>query len=230
MKTENTKEKSTPKYRDSLIKSLVKDDKVALEVANALLNKNYPHAKALDLENLLTRYYGDAVIEAGDEILVIIEQQSTINNNMPLWNPGKLKLSDAFKIHSEEITLELFVNVININYEKNHEVLEQSESLKGYSYLVSLIRTYQEELTRDESIVRAVNKCIEEGILKEYLEEKLKEVINMLVYEYDEKELYGEARYDEGIEEGEAIGAEKVLYFINQGYTPEKAVEMAKKR
>ena len=76
----------------------------------------------------------------------------------------------------------------------------------------------------------------------------------MLVYEYDEKELYGEARYEEGIEEGEAIGLEKgreegeaiglekgeaiglekglekVLYFINQGYTPEQAASMAKKR
>ena len=146
------------------------------------------------------------------------------------WNPGKLKLSDAFKIHSEEITLELFVNVININYEKSHELLEQSEALRGYSYLVSLIRKYQEELTRDEAIVKAVNKCMEEGILKEYLEKNLKEVMNMLVYEYDEKELYGEARYEEGLEEGREEGAEKVLYFINQGYTPEKAVEMAKKR
>ena len=56
----------------------------------------------------------------------------------------------------------------------------------------------------------------------------------MLVYEYDEKELYGEARYEEGLEEGREEGREegleKVLYFINQGYTPEKAVEMARKR
>lgn len=274
--TETPNEKSTPKYKDSLIKRLVQDDEVAREIANALLGKNYPkgsNVHALDIENNLTRYYGDAVINAEGEILVVIEQQSTINNNMPLrilpqitdilyaffinrkelykyklykipsvkffvlynrirdWNPGKLKLSDAFKIPSEEITLELIVNVININYENRDTILEKSSTLKGYSYLVNLIRRYQEEgFTRDEAIKEAISRCIDEGVLKEYLEKYFWEVADMLVFEYDEKVLHGEAMYEEGLEKGLEQGVEKIISLIKQGHTIEEAAILAKKK
>jgi len=71
--------------------------------------------------------------------------------------------------------------------------------LDGYAYLISQIRKHTDNgISRDEAIKRAVNHCIDKGILSDFLKENFEEVCDMLAWEctYDE-EL--EIREEEGV-------------------------------
>ena len=67
------------------------------------------------------------------------------------------------------------------------------------------VRTYQKEMSLDEAVDRAVNECIAEGILADFLRANKAEVMNMSIYEYDE-ELHIKTMMDIGREEGYETG------------------------
>ena len=96
----------------------------------------------------------------------------------------KLKLSDAFITKPEQVSLELTVQVLNINTDKANKILTACKPLEEYSLFVEEVRK-QMQLDSENGFTNAVKICIEKGILKEYLQRKAKEVINMLVAEYD---------------------------------------------
>ena len=135
-----------------------------------------------------------------------------------------LRLSDAFQVEGGEFSLELTAKVLNVNHGSGCEALEKSPSLGGYAYLVDLIRRYQESgLSRDKSIKPAIQQCISEGILADFLTENFKEVADMLAYEYtfeDEFEANREEGKEIGIElgreEGKEIGSAKKLLELIQ--------------
>ena len=129
-----------------------------------------------------------------------------------------LRLSDAFIVKPEQMPLELEVKVFNINKNKAADVLSRCKTLDEYSLFVEEVRI-QTQLDPENGFTNAVKICIEKGILKEYLQRKSREVINMLVAEYD---------YDTDItvqrEESLRIG-------IEQGFSDgayQKAIETAK--
>ena len=95
-----------------------------------------------------------------------------------------LKLSDAFITKPDFTPLELEVKVHNINKSKGAEVLSLCKTLGEYSSFVEEART-QIQLDPENGFTNAVKICIEKGILKEYLQRKSREVINMLLAEYD---------------------------------------------
>ncbi|UTC68520.1 MULTISPECIES: Rpn family recombination-promoting nuclease/putative transposase [unclassified Treponema] len=133
-----------------------------------------------------------------------------------------LKLSDAFITRPEQMPLELEVKVFNINTNKGAEVLSRCRPLEEYSLFVEEVRK-QMQLDHENGFTNAVKMCIEKGILKEYLMRKSREVINMLVAEYD---------YDTDIavqrQESLMIG---IKQGIEQGITQgsyQKAIETAR--
>ncbi|MGP1576064.1 MAG: Rpn family recombination-promoting nuclease/putative transposase [Treponema sp.] len=95
-----------------------------------------------------------------------------------------LKISDAFMVKSDFPPLELEVKVYNINKSKGAEILNHCKTLDEYSLFVEEVRI-QTQLDHENGFTNAVKICIEKGILKEYLQRKSREVINMLVAEYD---------------------------------------------
>ena len=95
-----------------------------------------------------------------------------------------LKLSDAFIAKGEKIPLELEVTVYNINKNQRAKVLSGCKTLNEYSLFVEQVRL-QTQLDSENGFTNAVKICIEKGILKDYLQRKAREVINMLVAEYD---------------------------------------------
>ena len=92
------------------------------------------------------------------------------------------RLSDAFILQDDIPSLELTVVQININSSKKHGVLEKCGILKEYSLFVDQVRKCSCE---KEPLENAVKNCIKNGILREYLQRKSNEVINMLMAEYD---------------------------------------------
>ena len=95
-----------------------------------------------------------------------------------------LHLSDAFMTKPEHIPLELEVKVLNINEHKGNKILQSCKPLAEYSIFVETVRRNIEQ-DKEYGFEKAIKECIQNGILKEYLQRKSKEVINMLIAEYD---------------------------------------------
>lgn len=116
-----------------------------------------------------------------------------------------LRLSDAFIIEKSDIKLEVIVKVININYGKS-KILEKSKSLNEYSYFIYEIQKYLDEgLPLKEAIKNAIQDCIKQNVLKNFLERNGSEVINMLYTEFDidvAKEVWQEEAKEQGRQEG----------------------------
>ena len=84
----------------------------------------------------------------------------------------------------EHIPLELEVKVLNINEHKGNKILQSCKPLAEYSLFVETVRRNIER-DKEHGFANAIKECIQNGILKEYLQRKSKEVINMLIAEYD---------------------------------------------
>ena len=95
-----------------------------------------------------------------------------------------LKLSDAFITQPEQLPLELAVKVFNINMGKENLLLKNCKTLDEYSLFVHEVRI-QKHRDPENGFTNAVKICIQKGILQEYLQRKSREVINMLISEYD---------------------------------------------
>ena len=193
--------------------------------------------------------------------MVLLEHQSSMNQNMPLWfliyiarvyeklvdnkaiykehmikiptpefivlyNGEKdflkekvLKLSDAFlECGIANISLELTVRVININYGKSPDVLEKSQALKDYSYFVYLVnQNIKNKMELEKAIEKEIWQCLEEDKLREFLKLHGSEVVNMLTTEFnleDAKEVWREEGLEEGLEKGLEKGREEERYKI----------------
>jgi hypothetical protein len=96
-----------------------------------------------------------------------------------------LRLSDAF-IDKSKQNLELTAKVININKGRNDEILQKSENLNGYAVLVDRARSNQKSgMSLKDALTEAVNYCINNNIIKKFLQQNASEVENMLFTEFD---------------------------------------------
>lgn len=113
-----------------------------------------------------------------------------------------LKLSDAFENKKAQADVELTVRMLNINHGHNNKLMEKCKVLEEYSKLVAVIRDCMAaEKDMQTALNRAVDYCIEEGILKEFLLKNRAEVLGMLLEEFD-AEKYERTIRGEGREEG----------------------------
>lgn len=113
----------------------------------------------------------------------------------------EMRLSDAFIHREEHPSLELVVTQININPGYNDDFLAKCPTLKQYMQYVDRVRSYQKCMTLEKAVAYAVDECIKEGILADFLTKNKAEVISMSVYEYDEK-LHEKTLIEIGREEG----------------------------
>ncbi len=105
--------------------------------------------------------------------------------------------------------LELKVLVININEGRNQKLMESCQILKEYAQYVSKVRTYKKTLSLNEAVEKAVEECIQEGILRDFLLKHRAEVVAMSIFEYDrewEEELLRKEEFEAGRELGEQLG------------------------
>ncbi len=112
----------------------------------------------------------------------------------------EMRLSDAFD--GDGSTLELVVVALNINYGLPQPLLAKCRYLRDYSTLVGKVKEgIRAGLTRKEAISRAVKFCLDNGLMKGYLEEKSKEVFNMLALQWEQDKAI-RASYEDGRDDG----------------------------
>jgi hypothetical protein len=99
----------------------------------------------------------------------------------------KLRLSDAFGDKSVASEFEWTATVKNVNLGRNNELMEKCRPLMEYATLVDKIRRYNDELGDiEEAVNKAVDECIKEGILEDFLIGHKAEVMDVCLTEYDE--------------------------------------------
>ena len=132
-----------------------------------------------------------------------------------------LRLSDAFVHKVEKPEIELTCRVYNINYGRNQRLLEDCPFLKEYMIFVDYVREYhakQDFENLEMAINLAIDRCILENILRDFLKEHRSEVVKVtqLDYTFDRQieleriDARREGR-EEGREEGEWIKLFKLI-------------------
>ena len=102
----------------------------------------------------------------------------------------EMRHSDAFEKKTDNPELELVCKVYNINFGKNQELLEKCEVLKQYMTFVDYVKYYlsQQDGDNDDDLKKAINlaidRCIEEGVLVEFLMENRSEVVKVTQLDY----------------------------------------------
>ena len=102
----------------------------------------------------------------------------------------------------------------NINYNKDNKILHTCKPLKEYTLFIEAVRKHT-KLDSENGFKNAIKECIQNDILREYLQRKSREVMNMLIAEYD---------YDVDI----AVQREEEREIALQEGSYQKALETAK--
>ncbi len=118
-------------------------------------------------------------------------------------------LSDAYENLTGEANLELRVITLNINEGHNKELMEQCQILREYAQYVAKVREYASDYDLNAAVEKAVNYCIQNNILAEFLRKNKSEVIATSIFEYDKEEeekKLRKAEYEAGMKAGREVG------------------------
>ena len=127
-----------------------------------------------------------------------------------------LKLSDMYETKDREAKLELVAVMLNISGDNNMRLKEACRTLKEYAVYTDKIRLYTKNIPLVDAVERAIDECIKEGILEEFLRKHKAEAKEMSIFEYDQEKHMRQEReaawkdgHAAGIEEGRAAGIEE---------------------
>ena len=113
-----------------------------------------------------------------------------------------LRLSDAFKRKEDGRGYEWTARMLNINYGKNKKLMERCKALRDYSIFTDKVKKYlKQEMNTEQAINRAVEECIKEDVMAEFLIAHRAEVVDVCITEYNEERVMSSIR-EEGIREG----------------------------
>lgn len=146
-------------------------------------------------------------------------------------------LSEAYETLTTDPKLELKVLTLNINEGHNKDLMEQCHTLREYAQYVTKVREYARTTELNTAVEQAVNDCIQNGILAEFLRKHKSEVIAMSIFEYDKEEEEKKLRkaeyeagyntgYDTGYGSGYDIGKKEIVrQMFNAGESFEKIAQ-----
>jgi hypothetical protein len=230
------------KYKSSVFSLFFDDAEKLIELYNAIENTNYAKDTPIEINTLEDALFPDRLNDISflldGKLIVLIEHQSTLNENMPLrlllyigrvyekildgkniyrqklikipkpdfivlYNgdrefPDKsaLRLSDAFEDADIPDLLGLTVNVYNINNDRNPGILQKSRSLNDYSVFIARVKANKAAgVSLEAAVEEAINYCINNGIMGEFLKKHGSEVRNMLFKMISQKMWYSPTRY-----------------------------------
>ena len=270
----NRFDNANTKYKDSVFRDYFNDSSRLLNLCNSLLDTNYKESD-LEINTLETNFFSglknDISCKIGDNFLVLIEHQSSVNENMPfrcltyvsellnnlvpkndvLYHKNLIrfpvpkffvfydgddsnepvnrimKLSDAFG--GDDSSLELIVHSVNINLGLHAEILNKCNFLNQYSTLIFYVKLgLKQKMSRRNAIINAINRCIQENIMKDYLIQKQEEVFSMLDLQWNFEDAK-KAWRAEGFQEGRDEERDSIaLNMLRKGFSLDDIQELTK--
>jgi hypothetical protein len=131
------------------------------------------------------------------------------NGSEEFPDQGEMKLSDSFLTEDGPVQLDLTVKIYNINQGRNPDILAKSKSLGHYSAFIGRAKwNLATGMSLNEAVAEAIRYCIDNDIMKEFLEKNRSEAGNMLFTEFKMEDAL-EVRFEEGVETGFEEGVEK---------------------
>ena len=217
--------------------SFLIDGRLSLYEHQSTYNPNLPLRFLLYISKLYAGITKDANLY-GTKVVHLPSPEFVIFYNGEEEKPERmvLKLSDMYEIKSREAKLELQAVMLNISGDNNTGLKEACRTLKEYAIYTNKIRKYTKSMVLSDAVERAINECIAEGVLEEFLKKHKAEAKEMSIFEYDqekhmkqEREAAWEDGHSAGIEEGRAAEAKATAKRLSaMGMTIEniaKAVE-----
>lgn len=179
------------------------------------VNPNMPLRDLLYVAREYEKLFGEVTLYSTKQVKIPTPTFIVFYNGS-IRQPERLemKLSDAFQIPAENPSLELKVIQLNINHGHNKALLEKCHTLQEYALYVERVRIHTQTKSLKAAVEQAVNECIREGILAQFLTRYRAEAISMSIFEYDEEremKLIRQAEREVGWEEGHKDGWETGL-------------------
>ena len=176
------------------------------------VNPNMPLRDLIYVARQFEKYIRDKTIYSSKQVQIPVPRFVVFYNGTSGQPEEKvMRLSDAYKRKTSEPDLELKVTMININLGHNKELLDKCQTLKEYSIYVDCVRKHAKVMPIEAAVRSAVDECIREGVLGDFLRAQKAEVIAMSIFEYNEEIEWKKIREDEysiGLEDGKTIGKE----------------------
>ncbi len=199
------------KYKDTLFRALFSERKHLLSLYNAVNETNYTNEEDLEintLENVIYLKMKNDISFLFGFSLNLYEHQSSVNPNMPL--------RDLFYV------ADLLQKIV-----KDKNLYSSSPVGIPTPRFVMFYNGTDEEAAQmeiAEAVNRAVDECIAEGVLGDFLSEHRAEAVAMSIYEYDE-EKHMKAEREEHYALGLQDGVQKGRYeaFLEMGFSEEEA-------
>lgn len=200
--------------------SFLVDSRLVLFEHQSTFNPNMPLRGLLYCAELYKSQYHDARLYSSKRIdLPAPEYIVFYNGSEKHFNEDRmeLRLSDSFSDKSLASKFEWTAVMVNINKGHNSDILKQCAALEGYTVLIRKIVEYRKLVPIEAAVRRAMDYCIENGYLVEFLSAHKEEVFNMSLTEFDEKEFIEMIR-NEGREEAHDEGEELFASLIKKLY------------
>ena len=199
--------------------SFIFDYELMLYEHQSTMNPNMPLRDLFYVTSILQKRIGNENLYGSKQIVIPSPRFVVFYNGInPQPERQVLKLSDAYEKKQEYPELELAVTVYNINHGCNEDIMDVCRTLKEYAMYVEQVRFYAKQMSLAEAVEKAVDFCIQAGILSEFLRKNRAEVIMLSIFEYDE-EAHHKLLYEEGVEDGRKQGLEQGENRINQLYS-----------
>lgn len=130
-------------------------------------------------------------------------------------------LSQSFEKKETDPALELKVEFFNINSGMNEKLMQHCKTLSEYMQYVNMVRKNAMDMPLREAVNTAIDCCIKQGILSEFLRQNKAEVTAMSIFEYDEEAVRRIQRQD-AIETGQKLQLiHMILRKLQKGKGPE---------
>ena len=191
--------------------SFLIDGRLSLYEHQSTKNPNLPLRFLLYISHLYSRLtvkenlYGETIVQIpAPEFLIFYNGK----DKMP--ERQILKLSDMYSVQEGQPKLELEATLLNISGSNNQKLKEACRTLGEYAIYTDKIRAYTEEMELSEAVDRAMDECIREDVLREFLMKHRAEARAMSIFEYDQERHMQQER-EAGIEKGRRQGEEQLL-------------------
>jgi hypothetical protein len=121
-----------------------------------------------------------------------------------------LKLSDLYRVKDDRaINLELTVTVYNVKKGHNKSIMERSNTLNEYALFVDKVQKYKDKKYEEtDAMNKAIEECVRENILKEFLIQFGGEVVNTLNLEWKLEDALRVKGQEEAIKAKEEVAIE----------------------
>ena len=175
-------------YKDRIFRMIFKEKRALLALYNAMNDTAYQDPEELVITTLENAIYLGMKLPAA-----IPEPRFVVfyNGEQKMEERSVLRLSDLYRPRTEHPYLELETLVLNINKGYNAELMEKCRELHDYSAFVALVREKRKNgMNLKHAVNEAIDECIHQDIMADFLRRNRAEVVKMSIYEYDEEKNY----------------------------------------